>query len=172
MEFRCRSGCLIVEKWYCSLGLSPDALGVLRPPHPTISADYVNHVFLGQRHSDSASSFYTCRYHSVREEPFRYLRPRVAEVQLSHHRPWRASPRLTSYVNSPPFPFTLERRSFTARVELPPMTSGAGNMLFVLASGLPDLNIGTLRPQGRWAEHHHVRTIVHDSRSGKGLNSI
>ena len=143
---RCRIGCLIVEKWYLSLGLSPDALGVLRLPHPTISADYVNHVFLGQRHSDSASSFYTCRYHSAQEEPFRYLRSRVAEVQLSHHRPWRASPRLTSYVNSPPFPFTLERRSFTARVELLPMTSGAGNMLFVLASGPTNLNIGVRGP--------------------------
>ena len=143
---RCRIGCLIVEKWYLSLGLSPDALAVLRLPHPTISADYVNHVFLGQRHSDSASSFYTCRYHSAQEEPFRYLRSRVAEVQLSHHRPWRASPRLTSYVNSPPFPFTLELRSFTARVELLPMTSGAGNMLFVLASGPTNLNIGVRGP--------------------------
>ena len=146
MEFRCRSGCLIVEKWYCSLGLSPHALGVLRPPHPTISADYVNHVFLGQRHSDSASSFYTCRYHSVREEPFRYLRSRVAEDQLSHHRLWRPSPRLSSYVNSPPFPFTLELRSFTAQVELLPMTSGAGNMLLVLASGPTNLNLGVCGP--------------------------
>ena len=146
VEARCRRGCLIVRKWYYSLGLSPDALGVLRLPDPTISADYVNHVFLGQRHSDSASSFYTCRYHSVREEPFRYLRPRVAEVQLSHHRPWRASPRLTSYVNSPPFPFTLELRSFTAQVELLPMTSGAWNMLLVLASGPTNLNLGVCGP--------------------------
>ena len=146
MKVRCRSGCLIVETWYCSLGLSPHALGVLRPPHPTISADYVNHVFLGQRHSDSASSFYTCRYHSAQEEPFRYHRPRVAEVQLSHHRPWRASPRLTSYVNSPPFPLTLELRSFTARVELIPMTSGAWNMLLVLASGPTNLNLGVCGP--------------------------
>ena len=146
MKARGGSGCLIVEKWYLSLGLSPDALGVLRPPHPTISADYVNHVFLGQRHSDSASSFHTCRYHSAQEEPFRYLRSRVAEVQLSHHRPWRASPRLTSYVNLPPFPFTLELRSFTAQVELLPMTSGAGNMLFVLASGPTNLNIGVRGP--------------------------
>ena len=143
---RCRIGCLIVEKWYLSLGLSPDALAVLRPPHPTISADYVNHVFLGQRHSDSASSFYTCRYHSVREEPFRYLQSRVAEDQLSHHRLWRPSPRLSSYVNSPPFPFTLELRSFTAQVELLPMTSGAWNMLLVLASGPTNLNLGVCGP--------------------------
>ena len=106
----------------------------------------VNHVFLGQRHSDSASSFYTCRYHSVREEPFRYLRSRVAEDQLSHHRLWRPSPCLTSYVNLPPFPFTLELRSFTAQVELLPMTSGAWNMLFVLDSGPTNLNLGVCGP--------------------------
>ena len=53
------------------------------------------------------------------------------------------------------------------------MTSGAGwalekeiyvlYMLLVLASGLPDLNIGIRGPQGRWAEHHHIRTKVYFS---------
>ena len=49
--------------------------------------------------------------------------------------------------NSFPFKiFTLEHGSFTARVELLPMTSGAGNMLFVLASGPANLNIGVRGP--------------------------
>ena len=143
---RCGNGCVIVANWYFSLGLSPNALGVLRPHGSYVDADYVNHVRPDTVRGDSASTFYTCRYHSGRGEPFRYLRVRVAEAQLSHHRPWRASPRLTSYVNSPPFPFTLELRSFTARVELLPMTSGAGNMLFVLASGTTKLNIGVCGP--------------------------
>ena len=143
---RSRTGCLIVEKWYLSLGLSPDALAVLRLPHPTISADYVNHVGPDKVRGDSTSSFYRCHYHSAQGEPFRYLRSRVAEDQLSHHRLWRPSPRLSSYVNPPPFPFTLELRSFTARVELLPMSSGAGNMLFVLGSGPTNLNIGVRGP--------------------------
>ena len=143
---RCGNGCVIVANWYLSLRLSPNALGVLRPHGSYGDADYVNHVRPDKVRGDSTSSFYRCHYHSAQVEPFRYVRSRVAEDQLSHHRLWRPSPRLSSYVNRPPFPFTLELRSFTARVELLPMTSGAGNMLFVLVSGPTNLNIGVCGP--------------------------
>ena len=143
---KCLNGCRVVAMWHCSLGLSPNALGVLRTTDPTISANYVNHVRPDKVRGDSTSSFYRCHYHSAQGEPFRYLRSRVAEDQLSHHRLWRPSPRLSSYVNSPPFPFTLELRSFTAQVELLPMTSGAWNMLLVLASGPTNLNLGVCGP--------------------------
>ena len=65
---RCGDGCVIVANWYLSLGLSPNALGVLRPHGSYADADYVNHVRPDKVRGDSASTFYTCRAIIAAEE--------------------------------------------------------------------------------------------------------